>query len=265
MKVAQKRYFNKFDKFDKTELDFLKHMSSNIKGPIKETINDLVNDISIFNELKKLQEEIANETPETLNELEKNGFELLHTTIEGHGRNLISCRKLTDLYFFNDAESKFEALMYLSFQYFRTKKQKDSQIENFKDTQLNIEKIYNVLAIISAIRIAQNISFDPNIHYNLLEISNNEISFITCDQPVINLIGDELDDEGGAKDLIFYYPISPKYAIMIDFKPEGEKFQHKNLKTEDVEKLNLKIVNEYHEFLFSDTDEQLKNYTQHRV
>lgn len=265
MNVAQQRYFNRFYSFSELEKKFLVHMCD-VKGPIKPMLDDLVHDINLFNDIKDLQKKITQTTPKPLDELEKDGFEKFHGIIEGHGHKIIACRTIEDLQFLNDSMSKFETLMYICFQYFRTKKQRDSQIENFKDEPLDIEKIYNVLVIISSARLAQNISFDPKIRYSLLEISNkDEIRFITGDQPVLNLLADELDDEGGAKDLIFYYLISPKHAIKIDFTNTGELYQHHYLTNEEVDELNRKIISEYHEFLFSDSHEQLKSYTQHFV
>ena len=44
MNVAQKRYFNKIEKFDKIEKDFIKHMCAKVKGPIKKlTVNNVKN------------------------------------------------------------------------------------------------------------------------------------------------------------------------------------------------------------------------------
>ena len=261
MNVAQKRYFNKFDKFGRLEKDFLNHIASKIKGPIKAMIDDLITDINLFNNLKELQEKITTEVPEPLNELEKNGFEPLHTIIEENGSKLIACRQLKDLHLFDDDLSKFEALMYLCFQYFRTKKHKDNQIENFKNTELDIEKIYNVLVIINAAQVAQNISFDPKIRYCFLEIDTDEISFITSDQPVINLLADKLDSDGNVKDLLLYYPISPKHAIKLEFNDSGDKYQYHAISLLEADELNRKIIAGSHEFLFSDSKEQLASYT----
>ena len=265
MNVAQQRYFNRFYSFAELEKKFLIHMCD-VKGPIKPLLDDLVRDINLFNEIKHSQKEIPPTSPKPLDEFEKNGLEKFHGIIEEYGHKIIACRKIEDLQFFNDSISKFETLMYLCFQYFRTKKQRDSQIENFRDEPLNIENIYSILVIIISARLAQNIYFDPKIRYSLLEISNvKEIRFITGDQPVLNLLADKLDEQGYAKDLIFYYPISPKHAIKIDFTNIGELYQHHYLTDEEVDELNRKIISEYHEFLFSDSHEQLKSYTQHFV
>ncbi|MCS4240170.1 hypothetical protein M2306_001773 [Myroides gitamensis] len=261
MNVAQKRYFNKFDKFGKVEKDFLDHIASKIQGPIKPMIDNLIFDINLFNDFKEIQEKSTKDIPEVLNELEKNGFEKFHTSIENYGSKLIACRELRDLYFFDDDISKYDALMYLCFQYFRTKKHKDSQIENFKNTKLDIEKIHNVLVIIIAAQLTQNISFDPKIQYCLLEIITDEISFITSDQPVINLLADELDENGNVKDLMLYYPISPKHAIRLEFNnSEDNKYQYYEMTVSAVEELNSKMVAKSHEFLISDSREQLKCY-----
>ncbi|MEJ5144681.1 DUF4238 domain-containing protein [Sphingobacterium sp. MYb388] len=259
MNVAQQRYFNKFNKLTEIDKKFLNHMVSEVKGPIKSMLDDLLYDINLFNDLKEIQEQITDATPEPLEELEKNGFELLHTIIEEHGQKIIQCRSYSDLLFLEDPMSKFETLMFICFQYFRTKKQRDIQIENFKDTSLNIKNINSILSVISAARVAQNISFDPKIRFCLLEILNDEITFITSDQPVINLHGNEKDNDGYTQDLSFYYPISPKHALIIDFSDSGDRYQYKCINQYEAVALNGKIASEYHEFLFADSETELMN------
>lgn len=258
MNLAQQRYFYKFNKFSKLEKEFLKHTCSEVKGPIRQMLDDLLFDLNLFNELKEIQEKITSNILEPLDELEKNGYEQLQGIIENQGKKIIACRTLEDLYFLEDDMSKFETLMFLCFQYFRTKKQKDSQVENFKNEILDIENIFSVLVIINSSKVAQNIFFDPKIRYILLEIINNEVYFIKGDQPVINLLAEEKDDNGYTKDLAFYYPIAPKYAIKIEFNNKGNKYQHICIDKEQVLILNNMIISESNEFIFSNSKDYLK-------
>lgn len=262
MNIAQERFFNKFNKFSLLEKKFLQSLCVDTNGPIKNLLDNILFDTNLFSDIKDIQEKISSSIPQPLDELENSGFDDLHTIIENDGKEIIACRSLSDLYFFEDSRSKYKALFFLCFQYFRTKKMKVEMINAVKEysSELKIENIFSTLVIIFAAKITQNISFDRRICYTLLEISDNEISFITGDQPVINLAGNDKDEKGDTKDIIFYYPISPKHAIKIDFPNKGEKYNHHILEKKEVHLLNKNIYNEYNEFLFSNSKELLDAY-----
>lgn len=261
MNVAQKRFFNKFYEVTGNEKIFLEYSCKDLKGPIKDFLKDILLMTEIFSGLKNISDKV-NFKNKDFEALEKNGYETLHTEIEKLGSKLIKCRKFEDIQLFEDDLSKFEALGFICYQYFRTKKQRDSQIKTFSDEKLDIDKIFSPLAIINASKVSQNISFDPRIRYIFLEIDeDSNCSFITTDQPVINLSAELKDDEGFVKDLIFYYPISPKHAIKIAFDDVGDKYQHKILTLNDIIELNHKMKSEYNEFIFSNTELSIKSCT----
>lgn len=260
MKVAQQNYFNRFYTISGNEKKFLEYSCHDLKGPIKEYLNDIVTLADIFTGIKNINLQLGFQNKE-LDALEKNGYESLHTEMESCGNKLIMCRKFEDIKFFDDDLSKFEALTFLCYQYFRTKNLRDRQIETFKNDNLDINKIFSPLAIINATKVSQNICFDSSIRYIFLEKSpDSDLSFITGDQPVINLVGNITDDEGFTTDLIFYYPISPNHAIKISFDNSGEKYQHQILNRDEIHFFNYKIRDEYNEFIFSDSQLILENY-----
>lgn len=260
MKVAQQNYFNRFYEVSGIEKEFLDYTCRNLKGPIKNYLCDILKLVDIFTSIKNINSQLGIPNND-LEVLEKNGYESLHTKMESCGNKLINCRKFEDIKFFDDDLSKFEALTFLSYQYFRTKNQRDRQIESFRNEGLDINKIFSPLAIINAAKLSQNISFDPSIRYIFLEKSHDsDLSFITCDQPVINLVGNITDEEGAVKNLIFYYPISPNNAIKISFEKSGEKYQHQILKSEEIHLFNCKMRDEYNEFIFSNSSSELEKY-----
>lgn len=261
MNVAQKRFFNKFHKVTGIEKQFLEYSCKDIKGPIKDILEDILLMTEIFSSTKEISEKIESDNKD-FDTFEKNGYEVLHTKFENYGKNFIKCRNFNDIKFFDDDLSKFEALGFLCFQYFRTKKQRDSQIKTFANEKLDIDKIFSPLAIITALKVTQTISFDSKIRYIFLEVEkNSNDSLITTDQPVINLAADSRNKDGEVQDLIFYYPISPKHAIKITFDNLGDKYQHKILSSTEIIELNQKMKSEFNEFVFSDSEISLKSYT----
>ncbi|MCD0456284.1 DUF4238 domain-containing protein [Chryseobacterium sp. LC2016-27] len=260
MNVAQKNYFNRFYKISGEEKKFLDSQSKNVKGPIGKVIDDIITITEIFTGVKEINEKL-NIKDSDFEALEKNGFEVLHTEIEGFGLTLINCRNFEDIKLFDDDMLKYGTLMFICYQYFRTKKLRDSLIETFKDDNLDIDVIFSPMAIISAAKIGQSICFDSRIRYVFLEKSvESDVSFITGDQPVINLLGNETDEDGMSKDLLFYYPISPNHAIKITFIESDEKYQHQILNADEIHFLNNRIRDEYNEFLFSDSETLLEKY-----
>ncbi len=265
MNLAQERYFYKFTYINEKEKLFLDYSLEKTKGPIKEIIKDLLQGLYLFNELKDINTEVNKFTKSTaknkaFESLEKNGFEGLHTYFEKEGFELIACRTLDDLKKFETYEFKYKALFYLCIQYFRTKKRKDSVSESFKNEDIDAENIYNIMAIILALQVTQNISFDSKINYSLLEIKSKK-SFIVGDQPVINLHSEKLDKDGNVSDLAFYYPLSPKHSIKIEFDDKEEKYNLINPSDEEIDFYNKKMLNESHLFLFADNESTIKNYT----
>lgn len=260
MNVAQQNYFNKFYKISGNEREFLDYNCKDIKGPIAEILKDIITISDIFTGVKEINEKL-NVKNNDFEALEKNGYESLHTKIESFGNKLISCRKFEDIKLFEDDMSKFEVLMFICYQYFRTKKLRDSLVETYKNDNLDIDKIFSPLAIINAAKVGQSICFDSRIRYVFLEKkADSDISFITGDQPVINLVGDETNEDGISKDLLFYYPISPNHTIKISFIESDEKYQHQILNTDEIHFLNNRIRDEYNEFLFSDSESLLEKY-----
>lgn len=261
MNVAQQRHFYKFNVYNKLEVAFLKHMCSTTNGPVKKLQEDMHEAVLMFNELKSIHKEAKIKDSHHLKILEYNGFEDFHTAIEREGRKLINCRSLDDLKLFNTPENKYQALMFLCFQYFRTKKQREQINNEFVDnkTIFDADNVFSFVVLILATKVAQNISFDKKISYTLLEINNN-LEFITTDQPVINLLGNVKDEKGNTSDMNFFYPISPKFAIKIEFI-EGKKLYNLVNPTDDeVKELNRKMYNESNDFIFAREENQLNKF-----
>ena len=69
------------------------------------------------------------------------------------------------------------------------------------------------------------------------------------------------NEEGYVKDLVFYYPISPKSAIIIEFGKE-HGYTVETIKADDtfVDKYNSLIANNSQQFLFANDVSILETY-----
>ena len=114
--------------------------------------------------------------------------------------------------------------------------------------------------IFFAEKIALNVSGKFHTWIERLE-NKTQISFITCDCPVINLTGMEMGERHE-----FYYPLSPKVAMKLcSCKKYGENRFEKNKSIEisdesEIKKLNDRVFDEAYKEVFSSDEALLKKY-----
>lgn len=139
----------------------------------------------------------------------------MQTQIEKMGTPLLNCKYLDDLKNIND---KYQAIFYLCVQYSRTYKMREAGIVGFKDYPLKSEmykKTFPFISLLMSTTIGHNLVVgNPQTRYIFVR-NKTSIPFVTCDQPVINLKNDDIDEDGFVKDFELYYPISPSRAIII--------------------------------------------------
>ncbi len=151
----------------------------------------------------------------------------------------------------------------LCYQYFRTKSMRNRIREAFAKL-LDEQQICIVNGIKSEDVDIENLLtpyllFLPmvcNNDYNITILKNKtNVDFITCDQPVINLCAD-YKSNAAPTELKFYYPISPKYALLVS--DENELEFEDVISVDKVNMLNNRIIDAHDEFLFACNEDQLK-------
>lgn len=187
----------------------------------------------------------------------KNSFEKTLTSIERHGTNLLNCKSLKEL---TEISNLDQCIFYLCIQYCRTKKMRMNGINGLVERPLAsqlFDKLFPLTTILFGTTLAHNI-FVGNFNTKYIFIKNETSSpFITSDQPAINLLSDDLDEEGYVKSFELYYPTSPSTAIMITFRPEIEKFSEIIADEAYVKYLNTKICENAQSFIFADKEDYL--------
>jgi hypothetical protein len=90
-----------------------------------------------------------------------------------------------------------------------------------------------------------------------LLFNKTDLPFVTSNQPIINLNADYQKLEAMAEDLLFYYPISPHTAILLNDYTLPQKVR---LTENQVEICNRAIIRASHEFVFANSKPFLTYY-----
>lgn len=268
MGVAQERYFYKLVDFTTDEETFLKNYIEQCSPDLVKNLNfDFLTLFTSTSKLKKQLDETTNPAvnkekyEEEIRKLEINLMEYGHGKMEVLGQKLLTYRSLADLKTIEENDYIFDAVMFICFQYFRTKSMKKSVLKSFADGphETLANKSWNILSYVMSTTLAKNISLDPNLKMVLIE-NHSTKNFITGDQPVFNILNDIVDENGKVTHLEFYYPITPKYALTIHFlEDQTDKFSSKIADEEMVKYFNKKVFDNSDFCVFADTKEQLEN------
>ena len=265
MGVGQQRYFYELENFTVNEETFLRKF---IERNSHSSLNGLNSDfLFLFTAHYRLRELLISSRLSTdeklviekqINGIEKNQMELAHGKIENLGILLIESVKSADFSFLDDDDNFLGMMMFLCFQYFRTKKMKASILNSAdKFRGMDVRKLWNVISFTMSTGLARNLSLDPSLRMTFYK-NNTETDFLTCDQPIFNIVGNEIDEEGYSKSLELYYPLSPKISLLIHFRTEQiQKYTVVEIGLPLVKHFNDKVVEVAENMVFSDKKENL--------
>lgn len=288
--VAQERDFYRIKPLNEDERKFFelvvtRRMSEVVKKALLEHIDTYLIPIKQQDSVKKLEkvlevkfggyDKIPYEIKQSLLEVKKqvdisinNLEENYHSDIESESMEWINSLKEKNTNFYY-GDKRYDFLYFLCVQYFRTRAVKERWISNFEPClndsrwkSLNIPK-ENInldnLAHPFFWYVQNSVAYEldkRNAHLTLL-INETEMPFITSDQPVVNLCADyqQLDKE--TTELMFYYPISPNIAIIINDKNEEDEIK---IDLEKVNEYNNAIIDASYQYIFSNRKEVFKKY-----
>ncbi len=269
MGVAQSKYFYKMEELSSEQISILDTYIQGLPTVLQGLAYDFLRCYKSYSELSlqyrtdpKSMSHVKNIEDE-LRKIEIQTFENLHGTIESFGNHLVACNSEESLRnIINDEEKYFQSMAFLCIQYCRTNamrvRMEDSMRER-PDVFSVVEKAWPLLSMISGFQICLALNRNKPSFY-FIENNTGE-SFITGDQPLINSVGEDVDSDGLAKDLVFYYPLSPTAAIIIEFnKEEGRPIHSLSVGKDFVAHYNSLIAQNANSFVFADNTSQLEQY-----
>jgi hypothetical protein len=268
--VAQERFFYKLVDFTEDEEIFIRSfVEKNSHPAVKELNLKLFKILTINGTVKKMLVddnyillENKDVVDERIRKFDINLMEDVHTKIESYGEKLINYRSLEELKTILIDSYYFNGLIFLCVQYFRTKKMKKAFLKECKDRshELVMEKSWNIISYTFASTMAVNIASNESLKFTFIENKTSNY-FMTGDQPVFNLFGDELDDKGNVYRTELYYPLTPHCALIIHFrKDQKNQFESKDADNEMINYLNKKVFENSDFYVFAYSEEQFDKF-----
>lgn len=174
----------------------------------------------------------------------------MHSIFEKFGEGLLKVDSQAALSIFDDDKERLKALIYLCVQYTRTNQMHIKALAESSVISVLPESSLKIIAVTFAITLAANLTLAYNLKITLLKNSSN-VEFITTDQPIINRI--QVDDLLDSRDelLEFYYPISPKTALLIATSNENHREEYEVKLDEDIVAYNKLLIASNPDFIFA--------------
>lgn len=229
-KVAAENYFYRLNEISFEDAEFVKNLI--IKDSpvgLQESHRFLVYAFTLPHIAKrKLEERIrtAEESREILDEeaiqearavIDQQIIELnenYHTSIEELFLPILESMQAGDLSFLDDQQTRFAFYYGLSVQYARTNHIKGSRIVMKQEDLERYKRIANLLTHIMAVNVGHSLIGNHQNQTIMLLDNTSEVSFVTADQPVINISANPKEYKPPAK-FELYYPLSPTKAVML--------------------------------------------------
>lgn len=231
---------------------------------------------NIPQEIDEQLQKLANTTDIAVN----NTDEEYHSDIEGDSLKWLDALMAGDTsFYYNNREDiehaeylddeAYHFLYFVSVQYFRTKAMRDRWVSNFRSMMGHPgwEQLGISVDNVDPENMAAHVFwvFQGLMAFNLrkrdvplsLLLNETDLPFVTSDQPIINLKADYQKLDEMAEDLIFYYPISPHTAIILNDHMLPRKVR---LAENQVEIYNRALIRASHESVFANRQDLLTHY-----
>ena len=221
----------------------------NPTSELEKAINELINLAKVGT--NNMIEDMYSET-------ENKAIKLIREIISGNLNFYYNNSPQTVIADANGMDSKMEFIYFVCAQYFRTKNMRQRFISDMtkipdlvfeekgiKKENIDFENIVHLWFEVLSSRLADNLY---KRQARLIVLKNNtQVPFITSDQPVINIKEDYKSQED-VEELVFYYPLSPTVAILLNDDNESKEME---LTEYEVDFYNRKMISASREQIFS--------------
>ncbi|MBK3665537.1 DUF4238 domain-containing protein [Bradyrhizobium diazoefficiens] len=184
-----------------------------------------------------------------------NALEDYHAMTENRFLPILDMILAGDLSFYEHAEQCITFLHFVCMQTMRTKGVKERTIDRVKfHDQKDLTRIWGIMSLMFAFNIAMSLFRERKQRKLVLLDNSTDTQFITGDQPIMNLRGDGLRPP---TELCFYYPVSPRSALLLAEANKQPAFSSASLTAAQVGELNQEMRRACHSQLFGQTRDSL--------
>jgi hypothetical protein len=270
--IASERYFYRINCLTQSDCQLIRRLFIDCQPePMKSLLEGWVRPVEMFLQLYDFYVKYGEREDHSIEEYKelglKNLLENLHMNIETNGIAGLCKIQLGDLSFLSECNGEddedVDFILYLSFQYFRTKKIKQNVKESIGENAsffTDFDNAFNLIVpIISTVFGNSIVNSIKNKDISCYILTNpTEIPFITGDQPVIN-IHTSVDKHVETLDLELYYPLSPSISLLIT----KEHICNTECSVEKVKEYNDIIESQSLELIFANDESCLHQYISH--
>jgi hypothetical protein len=178
-----------------------------------------------------------------------------HTAIESSFVPLLARTLNQDIAWYENAQHCISFCNCIAAQHMRTRNLKEKTIARLKDRMgLDISRVWDILVLIFGFNIGCALFLERKGRPLIIVRNDSGVSFITGDQPVINLYG---DGESSPESLSFYYPVSPRLALYLGEPGESSDIPFHALTVDAVSALNLRMARASHSQTYAHSADSL--------
>ena len=162
-----------------------------------------------------------------------------------------------NLSFFESDEDHMHFILFICFQYVRTKKiyHNMKSVYDYTDKKWrNMQSAAWFLRVYFAINLGSHICSNRELWKLVLLRNQTSIPFITCDQPVLNTHLYGIPKSEPPPDLEFYYPITPRLAVLLTRDNRYAYTDKSNLDEIKVNTYNALSVDASHEQIYANEE-----------
>lgn len=257
--IAVEQYFYKIGKLTAADIALIRFLLIDVQGvhPLTRKSHE---DFLKLVAMPTLFEGEAEDLDDLIDTFRTNALEDYHAGIEASFLPLLERALSKDVSFYDDEQSCITLFHFLASQHMRTKGIKEKTIEILKrKSGLDVSRIWGIMSHMAATNVGLSLYLERKKRQLVLVENSTDLAFITGDQPIVNLHG---DGEKPPETLSWYYPISPRLALLLPEVDEGPAVSTTSLTSAQVSDLNARIVAASHRQVFAQSRHALEPYAE---
>jgi hypothetical protein len=253
--VAVEQYFYKIGRLTAADIALIRFLVIDVKGSHPLTRKNHEDFLKLVT-APTLFEGESPELDDLIDRFRTNALEDYHAGIEASFLPLLQSALRRDINFYSDDRSCITLFHFLASQHMRTKGIKVKTIDVLKrNSGLDVSRIWGIMSHMIATNIGMSVYLERTKRKLILVENTTDRTFITGDQPLINLHSDEPPTA-----LSWYYPISPRLALLLTGVDEDPAFSTASLIPTQVSDLNARMVSASHSQVFAQSPASLEPY-----
>ena len=258
--VMVARDFYKIVQYTKEDVKFFKHWLNHKCEPALREVNHsiflafmkIINNDEVIQQVKAATDVQKAYSRNLVIEAE----ERLHQRIEHGMIPVLNELRQERLDFLNYEDSTMKFYHFIAHQFFRTKemREKTGEILANLSPEYDFSRLRHLFCFCFANNLGGSLYVDRN-RISIMFLRNRSSGFITGDQPIVNLV---CKDSLNHDDVVLYYPLSPRLAIVITLKQP--RYASMEVSGEIVQHINQTIHYASNCFLIASSESNLRGF-----